>query len=170
MPTGAFQAEHLRHSIVPRLFRNGVTVRRPVTAFALRSSSSGPPLPVSAARSPHSRLSPATLIRITAHAARMLPSRTAWATAFVLWATSVTGNSPINAAQRGADGSQGGAALGGWRLLHEAVAAAKDLGLVKHALALAGPGRVATDLAVHLQATRFEWVGWASASTTGSRE
>ncbi|WP_156363589.1 hypothetical protein [Sphingomonas sp. Leaf30] len=71
---------------------------------------------------------------------RMLPSSTAWATPFVLSATSATGNSPINAAQLGADGGQSGAALGKWRLLHEAVAAVEDLGLVKHTLALAGAG------------------------------
>jgi len=68
----------------------------------------------------------------------MLPSSTTWATSFVLSATSATGNSPINAAQLGADGGQSGAAPGRWRLLHEAVAAAKDLVAVEHALALAG--------------------------------
>ncbi|MBD8638241.1 MULTISPECIES: hypothetical protein [Sphingomonas] len=71
---------------------------------------------------------------------RMLPSSMAWATSFILSASSATGNSPINAAQLGADGAQGGAALGGWRLVHEAVAAAEDLGLVEHTLALAGAG------------------------------
>jgi hypothetical protein len=70
----------------------------------------------------------------------MLRSSAACTTSFAMSATSATGNSPINAAQLGADGGQGGAALGGGRLLHEAVAAAEDFGLVKHTLALAGPG------------------------------
>ncbi|VXC80800.1 conserved hypothetical protein [Sphingomonas sp. T1] len=70
----------------------------------------------------------------------MLSSSTTSPTSFVLSAISATGNSPINAAQLGADGGQSGAALGGWRLLHEAVAAAENFGLVEHALALAGPG------------------------------
>jgi hypothetical protein len=82
----------------------------------------------------------------------MLPSSTVWATSFVLSATSATRDSPINAAQLGADGGQSGAALGRWRLLHEAVAAAEDLGLVEHTLAPAGAGGVAADLAVHLHA------------------
>ena len=77
---------------------------------------------------------------IGARAARMLRSSAAWATSFAMSTGSATGNSPINAAQLGADGGQSGAAIGGWRLVHEAVAAAEDLGLVEHTLALAGAG------------------------------
>jgi hypothetical protein len=84
--------------------------------------------------------SPGIPIGIGARAARMLRSSAAWATSFAMSATSATGNSPINAAQLGADGGQGGAPLGGGRLLHEAVAPAENLGLVEHALALSGPG------------------------------
>lgn len=90
--------------------------------------------------SPHSVHSPGIPMAMGARAARMLRSSAAWATSFAMSTGSATGNSPINAAQLGADGGQRGAALSGWRLLHEAVAAAENLGLVEHAMALAGSG------------------------------
>lgn len=79
----------------------------------------------------------------------MFRSSAAWATSFAMSATSAMGDSPVYAAQLGADGGQGGAALWGGGLLHEAVAVAEHLVAIEGALALARAGGRAATLRVH---------------------